>query len=107
MQQVVNCQPFCSFIDRSAVLHNLNLTLLAVAWQEEAARKRRKLSSAIAAASTVDGRRLWGPPPPPQHSAMLRGKLATAVLSGAVGKTIVAGVLDMHACVTTNDQMIF
>lgn len=65
-------------------------------WQAEAAREKfaARAAAAAAAATAKGSGRIWGPPPPPQHAAMLRGKLATAVLSGAVGRTIVAEVCD-------------
>ena len=34
----------------------------------------------------------WGPPPPPQYSAMLRGELALAVMTGVAGKSLLKEV---------------
>ena len=36
--------------------------------------------------------RCWGPPPPPQYSAMLRGELALAVMTGVAGKSLLKEV---------------
>ncbi len=38
------------------------------------------------------GRRRWGPQPPPQYTAMLRGELSLAVMSGVAGKSLIKEV---------------
>lgn len=39
----------------------------------------------------------WGPPPPPQYSAMLRGELALAVMTGVAGKSLLKEVQSSHS----------
>jgi len=38
------------------------------------------------------GRSCWGPQPPPQYTAMLRGELSLAVMSGVAGKSLIKEV---------------
>ncbi|BDA41497.1 probable transcription initiation factor TFIID subunit 1 at C-terminar half [Coccomyxa sp. Obi] len=83
-----------AWFDEESSLKRLTATIARVRMKEEAARKDRRVAAPdMSVAGSSSGHRLWGGPPPPQHGAMLRGKLATAVLSGAVGKTIVAEII--------------
>ncbi|CAL8461778.1 g1309 [Coccomyxa elongata] len=83
-----------AWFDEESSLKRLFATIGRVRMKEEAARKGRRVAVPdMSVADSGSGHRLWGGPPPPQHGATLRGKLATAVLSGAVGKTIVAEII--------------